>query len=291
MITIAITAFKEPDCIRRTLDSILSQDIPEEFELLGVCPDRETADVIKGYAKAHPQVRYVADPGKGKYTALNLIFRQARGRIIIMTDGDVWLDKGSIEAIIRPFADQKVGVATGRPVSANDRGNMWGYWSHLLTDAGAHEIRTEKTAKGEPFSVSGYLWAVRKGVIEELPLDVAEDAIAPYLALSRGSDIAYVPDARVYVKYPTNWHDWYAQKVRSIRCSRNLRKYVDARYMRTFGAEASAVFRVLGYARSIRELGWTFGLMAARATTWAGAWMENRRKDYSEGWERIESTK
>ncbi|MFH0829536.1 MAG: glycosyltransferase [Candidatus Aenigmatarchaeota archaeon] len=291
MITIAITAFKEPASIRKAIEAITSQDISEEYELICSCPDDETAAVVKEYSKYNPAIKHLKDPGCGKYTALNLIFSHAKGRIIIMTDGDVWLTPGSVKEMIAPFDDAKVGLATGRPVSANPRDNMWGYWSHLLTEAGAHPIRTDKVAKGEPFSISGYLWAVRKGVIDKLPLDVAEDAIAPYLALAKGWKIAYVPKAKVLVKYPTNWHDWYTQKVRSIRCSKNLRKYVDARYMRTFGAEASAAGRALHYSESFRELVWTFMLIAARTAAWAGAWLENAMKDYGEGWERIESTK
>ena len=291
MITIAITAFKEPVSIGKAIEAITSQKISEEYELICSCPDDETAAVIMEYSKHNPAIKYLKDPGCGKYTALNMIFARSKGRIIIMTDGDVWMASGSIKAMADSFSDPKVGLATGMPVSANPRSNMWGYWSHLLTEAGAHTIRMDKVAKGEPFSISGYLWAVRKGVIEKLPLDVAEDAVAPYLALAKGWKIAYAQGAKVFVRYPTNWRDWYTQKVRSIRCSKNLCKYVDARYMRTFGAEASAAGRALHYADSFKELVWTFSLMAARTAAWIGAWSENIRKDYGEGWERIESTK
>ena len=77
--TIVITAFKEPHTIGRAIEAIIKQKIPFSYELLAFAPDPETSDVIKQYAKRYRQVKYVKDPGVGKYTALNMAMAKAKG--------------------------------------------------------------------------------------------------------------------------------------------------------------------------------------------------------------------
>jgi cellulose synthase/poly-beta-1,6-N-acetylglucosamine synthase-like glycosyltransferase len=43
------------------------------------------------------------DPGKGKPTALNSGFRKVKGKILILTDGDVLIVKNSIKVSFEAF--------------------------------------------------------------------------------------------------------------------------------------------------------------------------------------------
>ena len=239
-ITIVITAFREPHTIGKTIESIINQNIPYSYELLAFAPDLETAKVIKNYAKKYKKIKYIKDPGKGKYTALNLAFRKAKGEILIFTDGDVFLAKDSIKEILKPFKNKKIGCITGRPVSINSRDYMFGFWSNILTYA-AHKMRIEKVSQNKPIIVSGYLFAMRNKVIKKIPLDVAEDAIIPYMFYDKGYKIGYAPNAVVNVKYPTSFRDWISQKKRSIKSNRDIGKYVKAEKMRTFFSEAGGI--------------------------------------------------
>src|SRR3989344_5375159 len=171
MLSIIITTFREPN-IRRAIDAILGQNITDEFELIVAAPDVETENLVAEYNKTHPQIRYFKDPGRGKSFALNLLFKEARGDIIIFTDGDVILGKSSIKNILKHFSDLKVGVVSGKPVPSNPRNTMLGYWAHLLFEAGAHSIRKKLFSEGKFLETSGYLLAIRSRVINEIPLDV-----------------------------------------------------------------------------------------------------------------------
>ena len=223
MLTIIITAAREPATIGRAIEAFLQQELGQ-YELLVVCPDRETADAIQPYMHKNRRISVLRDPGRGKPAALNLAFQQAKGDIIILSDGDVHVAEGAVSALLAKFKND-VGAVCGRPVSTNDRSTMLGYWSHLLTDAGAHWRRMQ----GDFIECSGYLYAIRN-VVKRIPADVlADDAYISHVIAERGYRIAYAPAAQVYVKYPTTFADWIAQKRRSAGGYLHIRK--------RFGAE------------------------------------------------------
>jgi len=288
-VTILITAYREAATIGCALEALLSQ--ANSAEVIVICPDRETADA----ARAYPGVEVLQDPGRGKPAALNLGLERARGEIIVMTDGDVYVGEGALPALLAPFDDPQTGVVSGRPISRNPRSTLLGYWSHLLTDAGAHAERAQRDAAGEFFVASGYLYAVRAGLVKHIPEDaLAEDAVVSHMVGEQGYRVRYAPEARVYVKYPTTYADWLKQKVRSAG---GYAQPVIARSplrMRSFRHEVAAgTGRALRYPRSLREFGWTLALFAARLHLWLRIFWQVRvrQRPLSELWQRVESTK
>ena len=135
MISVIITSFKEPN-LENAIKSILNQKINYKHEIIIVAPDKEAEKLTRKY-----KIKYFKDPGKGKSFALNLLLKKIESEILILTDGDVILGNNSINEIIELFKDPLIGCVTGRVVSANSKKNKYGYWSHLLADAGAHRIR------------------------------------------------------------------------------------------------------------------------------------------------------
>ncbi len=295
MISIVITAFKEP-MVYKAIEAILFQKIKEDYELIVAAPDKRTKDVVEHYQQKYPQVRYFHDPGKGKSHALNLLFKELKGRIWVFTDGDVFLDNGSIEEIIDSFKDEKVGCICGRIVCENPRYTLYGYWGKLLADVGAHRIRKELHKQDKFLECSGYLFAFRNnGVIREIPLDVAEDSIIPYYFWKQGYKIAYVPQARVFVKNPTNMKDWLKQRKRTADAHTKLTDYApDFPKVKSFRNEAIKGLRwIWSYPKTVKEFFWTIGLVFARFYMWASLFFDLRfrKKEYNDGWERSESSK
>ncbi len=291
-ITSVVTAYREAASLGRALDALLAQSSPGLVELLVVCPvgDDETAAVASRY----PRVRLLRDEGRGKPAALNLALREARGEIVVLTDGDVWVAPDAVARLLAAFDDPRVGIATGRPVSTSPRQTMLGYWSHLLTEAGAHRERLRRDARDEFLVCSGYLYALRRALWRPLPEDaLAEDAVVSGDVWAQGYLTRYVPEAIVYVKYPTTYRDWVAQKVRSA--GGYVQPYARAAaQMRSFRREALGGFwAALTYPRSPREFLWTLALFAARLYVWARIFLDVRlrRRSHQDIWQRIESTK
>jgi cellulose synthase/poly-beta-1,6-N-acetylglucosamine synthase-like glycosyltransferase len=299
MISIIITAREEPkatfECIRR----ILIQKIPEKYEVWVTCPDKPTKDVVIIYKKKYPEIiHFLQQPpiGKGKNSMLNLLFKKVKGKIIIMTDGDVFLENNSIREIYNFFKNPKIGAVCGRPMSLNSRKNMLGYWSHLL-NYGAHKIRKKLFKEGKFLECSGYIWAIRKGIIKEMPLDVAEDSITPYFIWKKDYKIAYAEKARAYTQFPTNIKDWINQKVRTAKAHERLDFYMknDKRAkVKSFSKELIygwvwAFF----FAKNPIEFFWTLLLFPFRLYVWIKYFYEIKilNRHFGELWTRVKSTR
>ena len=290
VVSVLVTSYHEPDTLPRALEALLPQ-LPADSEVLVICPDDETAQAAARYEG----VQVLRDTGRGKPAALNLGLAHARGEIAVLTDGDVYVSPDALTALLAPFAEAQVGAVSGRPVSISPRDNLLGYWSHLLTDAGAHAERLKRDAAGLFFVCSGYLFAIRHRLIDAIPEDaLAEDAVISHRIGEQGYRVRYAPDACVYVKYPDNYRDWLKQKVRSA--GGYAQSYIadSPLQMRSFWHEALAgTGRALRYPRSPREFLWTLALFAARLHLWALIFwrVRVRRIPLDRLWQRVESTK
>ena len=303
MLSIIITSYKESKTIGRAIESFINQSI-ENYELIVVAPDKETSNIVEKFKNTkksakqisgvpeiqriseqnNKNIKYIKDNGKGKPAALNLAFSKAKGSILILSDGDVFVENDSIYNLLKKFK-KDVGAVSGRPISLNQRNNIFGYWSHLLTDA-AHNARKKKKI----IECSGYLYAIRNLKLRIPENLLSEDGFISHLISSEGYKIEYAPDAKVYVKYPNNFRDWILQKRRSaggyIQVKKNFKN------SRSFSKESTGIFFVLKYARNFKEFIWTILLVFARLYLWLLIFFDIKlRKKEMELWKRIESSK
>ena len=312
MVSVIITTYKEketlPKAIQVILDDIfnLSQFvIIDDFEILVVGPDEGTEKIVNEFSKKYPEIKYLKDRGVGKPAALNLAFQKAKGEFLVLTDGDVFIEKRSIEKLLKHFRDKKVGAVSGHPVSINLRNNLFGYWSHFLTDA-ADFIRQKKNGRGEYLVCSGYLYAFRKDAIYDregnlikIPEEtLVEDSIISQIIWQNGYKIIYEPEAKVYVKYPDNFKDWLKQKIRATGGYKQKLKIKNEKLkipkMRSFWEEVSDGSKLFfSYPKNLKEFFWTTLLYLARLYLWLLIFWQIKilKKPFSKLWQRVESTK
>lgn len=293
MVSVLITAFREAETVGAAIGAFLNQ-LPADGEVVVVCPDPETTAVVEGYARRFPRVRHVADPGRGKPAALNIGLAAVQGEIVVLSDGDVVVSSIALSSLLAHLSDREVGAVSGHPISISSRDTLLGYWSHLLTDS-AHQVRLERDRAGRFLLCSGYLFALRRALIQQVPEDaLAEDAVISHQIAQQGYRIRYSPQARVFVKYPTTYRDWLRQKVRSA--GGYAQDYIRQSpfQMRSAGLEAREGTRLaLRYPRNLREFVWTLLLFGARLHLWLLVWWQVRlrRRPLGELWKRVETTK
>lgn len=295
MISIIITSFKEPNTIGKAIDCFLKQKISQKYEIIVTAPDKETLDIAKAYSRKYKEVKLFKDPGKGKSYALNQLFKKIKGEIIILSDGDVFVSENSVSEILNLFADKKVGCVAGRPVPMEDKKTKYGYWANFLFDS-ANNLRKSLKKENKFLECSGYLWAFRNNIIPSIPLDVAEDAVVPYMFYEKGYKIDYSENALVYVKNTNNWKDWMSQKIRTSKAHETLDKYVNTNKIprtKTFLNELKGAFSLFIYSHSPKEFYWSIQLAFARLYMWIKVLFEVhiKRKYHSDNWERVDSTK
>ena len=292
-LSVVITAFREAETIGPAIEAFLHQ-LPSEAQILVVCPDPETTAIVDRYADTSPRVHHVADPQQGKPIALNAGLAEAAGDIVVLSDGDVLIDDGALQALLAPFEESTVGAVTGHPISVNARDTITGYWSHLLTDA-IHNMRLRRHRDRSFLLCSGYLFAFRRALVDRVPDDaLAEDAVISHRIAKQGHAIRYAPDARVYVRYPTTYSDWLRQKVRSA--GGYAQSYVrdSSVRMRSAWLELTSGARLaMSYPQNAREFIWTLLLFAARLHLWLLVLVKVRllQRPLDTIWKRVESTK
>ncbi len=322
--SLIITAKNEPKTVAKLIGQIEDQmpRLTKNFEILVVCPDEMTKESAISQDKLQV-VSWIKDKAEGKPAALNLAFNEAKGDILILTDGDVSLAEGALENLVgkivgmdpsvRPKQGQtrgsvptnKIGLVTGRPIPANPRDDLFGFWAHFLTQA-AHYQRDYRDKNNFYLDGSGYLMAVKKELVSPMPKNIlVDDAWLSRQVWDQGLRIGYAPEAKVKVKFPTNLSDWVIQKKRTTSgyvqlssvdnadspcCEAGLRSLQS---MRGFFQEAKGLRLSLTYPRNLKEYFWMLLLIFARLYVWLAVYWERRilKKPYSGNWKRIESTK
>jgi len=292
MISIIITAYKESKTIGKAIEQILKNKIKDKLEIIVSAPDKETLDVARTYAKKDKRIKIVQDKGIGKPSALNSIFKKAKGDILVLTDGDVYIADNAIQPLLDALVNPEFGAVTGRPIPQESRDGKYGYWASFLLNS-AHELRTEKSNKKEFLFLSGYLFAMRNFKLK-IPNDVLDDAFISQLIWKKGYKIGYESNSKVFIKNPTSFSDWIKQKRRNLGGDIKIKEYLkEIQTSRSFKSELSQFYRVFLFARNLREIGFSVQLLFARLLIWFLGFYDIRikKKSFSKVWVRIESTK
>lgn len=290
MISIIITAYKEPKTIGRAIEQVLKNKIKEKFELIVTAPDKETLDAARKYSSRDKRIKLLKDQGKGKPAALNMIFKKAKGDILVLTDGDVYMSNNAIQPLLDKLKNPQIGAVSGHSLPTNSKSSKLGYWAHLLTEM-VHIWRK----KSKFISCSGYLYAIRKKLFQKMPEDtLSDDAYNSHIVKNKGYSIDYSENSIVHVKYPDNFSDWIKQKKRSAG-GYNQIKYIfkEKNIDRSLTKESAGIFQVLRYPKNLKEFFWTIELVFARIYLWLIIfWDINiKKKEFKKIWVRIESTK
>ncbi len=297
MIDVIITSYKEPKSTLRAVQTFLKQaERRKDVRVTVVDPFPEIEEFLRNEIKDKRFFFYL-DPGEGKSYALNLLMQEYASSntddFFILTDGDVYISDNAVRKIEEAFADKSIGCVTGKPVAVDSADTKYGYWAHVAF-RGIDRARREFSKRREFFEFSGYLFAIRKGVLLDFPLEASEDSIIPYLFWKKGYKIKYVPGAEVFVKNPSTWNDWLAQKIRNVKGHENLNKITsDMPRTKSFWNEIKwgALF-ALRQPRTLKQVWWTLELYAARLYLYLRAFRELRsKKKYEDGWRGQAETK
>ena len=216
MITVGIPTYNEEKSIANSINSALKQTTrkDEVIVVASGCTDN-TVEEIRKVMKKDKRVKLIVEKErKGKASALNLIIKHARGEIIVQTDGDVVISKGAVGKIVRHFSDSRIGGVSGNPIPIIDKNNVFYDWT-IMSYRKAHELRVRESKAGTLWHLSGYLLAFRKKALPEVPFAKgAVDAWMGRIIQQNGYKMEYEPQAKVFVKAPTNAGDFVNQKAR-----------------------------------------------------------------------------
>jgi cellulose synthase/poly-beta-1,6-N-acetylglucosamine synthase-like glycosyltransferase len=210
LVSVVISARNEDSTIGPCLDSLFAQDYPEYlFEVITV-DDRSsdnTPQVLESCRRRYPRLKVITmreepEALTGKQVAMEVGINQARGEIIMTTDGDCLLPPGWISKTIKYFSPE-VGMVAG--FSHCGFGSLFsGVQScdHIFLEG----IASAFVALGKPQSCIGNNLSFRKdlyhnlGGFEKVGFTVTEDtALMQGIFAETGSKILFPQDRETLV--------------------------------------------------------------------------------------------
>ncbi|MEM5832400.1 MAG: glycosyltransferase [Candidatus Aenigmatarchaeota archaeon] len=285
-----ITAYKEEKTVGKVIEEFLKQ-LPKNSEIILVAPDEDTLNVGRKFSLIDKRVRIIKDSGKGKPNALNLAFKNAKGDILVLTDGDVVIGKNSIKPLLSHFRNSKVGAVSGRVVYLIKKDSLFYEWAKL-SEKVFDSLRKKQDREGRLFHPTGYLYAIRNGLVREIyPNCLSDDALIGFLIKSKGYLIKYEPKAKVYVKFPLTFKDFIKQKSRTRAGFLQIKK-IFGKNVRSISSEISLGFKDLIRIYGFSKIHKMFLVGLLYLISWLRAyWLIYKQKPFEKIWERIESTK
>jgi glycosyltransferase involved in cell wall biosynthesis len=210
--SVGITAHNEEANIGQLLQAMLDQrlhtvEITEIIVVASGCTDR-TEDIVREFRTRDSRIQlYSQEKREGKTSAINVFLGQAQEDICVLESGDTIPHEDTIENMVRMFADPAVGMTGAHKVPVNTPDHIVGFLTHLRLKL-EHQLCLEIPRLGE-------LIAFRK-VFDRIPPDVAMDeAFVEALAVRRGLQVRYAPDAVVFNMGPETVSDFIKQRRRN----------------------------------------------------------------------------
>jgi cellulose synthase/poly-beta-1,6-N-acetylglucosamine synthase-like glycosyltransferase len=211
-ISIGIAAYNEEANIGKLLKRLLNQNLPNNVILKEIivvasgCTDK-TVDIVKEISLKNEKVKLITqEKREGKASAVNLFIKNAIGNILVLESADTLPEKETINRLVKPFYNPRVGMTGGRPIPINDPENFLGFVVHLIWHL-HHKISLKRIKLGELIAF--------RNVINGIPNDTAVDeAYIEALIREKGYDIIYVPEAIVRNKGPETLCDLIKQRKR-----------------------------------------------------------------------------
>jgi cellulose synthase/poly-beta-1,6-N-acetylglucosamine synthase-like glycosyltransferase/peptidoglycan/xylan/chitin deacetylase (PgdA/CDA1 family) len=215
-VSFVVPAYNEAAGIEQAVRSLAASDYPE-FEVVVVDDGSAdgTGELVDGLGL--PRVRVLREPNRGKAEALNTAIAAAEHDLIAAVDADTVFEPGTLAALVRPFADERVGAVAGNTKVGN-RSSLLGLWQHIDYVTGFNLDRRLYDVLGCMPTVPGAVGAFRRSALQEVggmsSDTLAEDTDVTIALGRRGWKVVYAEDARAFTETPGNWGGLWRQRYR-----------------------------------------------------------------------------
>ena len=183
LVTVGIAAHNEARQLEARIANVLDQEGPFALEVI-VASDGSTdgsVALVERLASADRRVRLLDLERGGQTAAQRAVFIAAHGEIVVLTDAETRFAAGCLAALIAPFADPRIGAATGRLAWLDEERtetsrNEGAYWRY------EQWVRRLESHAGWLTAVTGALLAIRVSAYQEVPDHASMDHLLPLAA-------------------------------------------------------------------------------------------------------------
>lgn len=209
--SIGVLAYNEAKNIAKLLDSLLNQKLSrveiKEIIVVSSASTDGTDEIVREYEKKDSRISLIAESERnGKSAAINHFIAHSHSDLLIIESADTIPGPETVEKMIVPFKNKKIGMTGGRPMPVNRDDQMIGFAVQLLWKL-HHKMAIRQAKLGE-------MVAFRK-VFDEIPVfSAVDEASIEAIIREQGYQLLYVSDAPIYNKGPENISDFIKQRRR-----------------------------------------------------------------------------
>ncbi len=141
-VSVITATYNSAKTLRDTLDSILAQTYPDIESIIvdGASKDG-TMDIVREYeTRFEGRMRWISEPDKGIYDAMNKGIKMAGGDVIgVLNSDDFYHDERVVEDIVNAFDQKNVDCIYGNLVfiDVKDKNNILRIWKGTQHECGA----------------------------------------------------------------------------------------------------------------------------------------------------------
>lgn len=190
-----VSAYNEEMNIGKRIDNFLRVDYQREKVQLVVVSDASDDDTDKIVASfGDKRIKLLRqEQRKGKTPALNLAARTAQGSILVFTDSNTMFEKDSLRHLVAPFVSPEIGLVSGLQLYRS--GEISADSSMDLYSKLEARLKQWEGRLGFICGADGAIYAMRRELYQELPVDYINDFFHPISVVRQGYKAIYEPQA------------------------------------------------------------------------------------------------
>lgn len=216
-VSLILAARNEAAVIREKIENSLALDYPrDKLQVIVVsdCSTDGTDEIVRSFEERGIELCRM-DAQSGKTTAQNAGVRMASGEILVFSDANSMYAVDALRELLRPLSDPKVGCVCGelRYLNPEDQGAGKGegmYWRY------EQFLKCRESLLCSTLGANGSIYALRRGLFEELGSDIISDFIMPVRVWRRGYNVVYAPGAIATEKTGTSFQDEFRRRKRIV---------------------------------------------------------------------------
>ena len=215
-VSVILAAYNEVDCIAEKIKNCLALQYPSDrIEILiGSDASDDGTDEIVRRMEGRRVRFFPCSTRSGKTATVNRLVREATGEVCVFSDVSELFDPDAARKLVRHFADQNVGLATGNHIynrSDTELGTGTSFYWKFKRFLQSCECRLYSGC-----TCDGTIYACRRTLFPFPPDNTINDDIAiPWGILSAGKRIVYEPRAIIRGDVLKETNRFFRQKIRS----------------------------------------------------------------------------
>lgn len=228
-VSVGICAYNEEENIGNLLSNLQNQQVPKPFKIIEIIvvssgSTDKTDEIVQKMAKKDARIKLIVErERKGKAHALNLLLKNAKGDILVVVSADTEPKKDALTRLLKAIKNN-VGGACAKTVPHYKNPTVLNVSYSFLWKVHNRMLLNE-TINGALSHLGGDMWAIRKGIVTEIPSNIInDDAFIGITIRRKGWKIVFVPEAEVFIKAPHTPLEYINQRERILIGHKQIEK-------------------------------------------------------------------